>query len=229
MCIPWDTWVKTCVLPVCIQPILVQEKGWEVFTEIESEETIIPRTIKITKAPRKEETTRKSRAEVKVDRRVTRTTPEKEEDEEDEKPIQEKHTKKPKEEDDDEGPGKKIGEEVSIKLPKQVRKSSNLRYSSSYNLLIVPLSLECDPCFANPRLYVCILTSLFIDDASQDSHLVFSSFSKTLKQNKTKMPNSISYIHSSIYHYKKSFIGRNSAGCSIITYEKSHPYFKYTL
>uniref|UniRef100_A0A095A0C4 Uncharacterized protein n=1 Tax=Schistosoma haematobium TaxID=6185 RepID=A0A095A0C4_SCHHA len=113
------------------------EKGWEVFTEIESEETIIPRTIKITKAPRKE----------------------KEEDEEDEKPIQEKHTKKPKEEDDDEGPeyerdfqreirigrkkkGKKIGEEVSIKLPKQVRKSSNLRYSSSYNLLIVPLSLN---------------------------------------------------------------------------------------
>ncbi|VDP31775.1 unnamed protein product [Schistosoma mattheei] len=98
-----------------------QEKGWEVFTEIESEETIIPRTIKITKAPRKE----------------------KEEDEEDEKPIQEKNTKKPIEEDDDEGPGKKIGEEVSIKLPKQVRKSSNLHYSSLYNLLIIPLSLIC--------------------------------------------------------------------------------------
>ncbi|CAH8552782.1 unnamed protein product [Schistosoma bovis] len=119
-----------------------QEKGWEVFTEIESEETIIPRTIKITKAPHKEETIRKSRAEVKVDRRVTRTTPEKEEDDEDEKPTEAKQTKKPKEEDDEEGPeyerdfqreirigrkrkGKKIGEEVSIKLPKQVRKSND--------------------------------------------------------------------------------------------------------
>ncbi|RTG83953.1 uncharacterized protein DC041_0000354 [Schistosoma bovis] len=97
------------------------EKGWEVFTEIESEETIIPRTIKITKAPHKE----------------------KEEDDEDEKPTEAKQTKKPKEEDDEEGPGKKIGEEVSIKLPKQVRKSSNLHYSSLYNLLIIPLSLIC--------------------------------------------------------------------------------------
>ncbi|CAH8553587.1 unnamed protein product [Schistosoma margrebowiei] len=96
-----------------------QEKGWDVFTEIESEETIIPRTIKITKAPRKEK-----------------------EDDEDEKPTEAKQTKKPKEEDDDEGPeyerdfqreirigrkkkGKKIGEEVSIKLPKQVRKSND--------------------------------------------------------------------------------------------------------
>ncbi|VDP25241.1 unnamed protein product [Schistosoma curassoni] len=120
-----------------------QEKGWEVFTEIESEETIIPRTIKITKAPHKEETIQKSRAEVKVDRRVTRTTPEKEEDDEYEKPTEAKQTKKPKEEDDDEGPGKKIGEEVSIKLPKQVWKSSNLHYSSLYNLLLIPLSLIC--------------------------------------------------------------------------------------
>ncbi|CAH8562024.1 unnamed protein product [Schistosoma haematobium] len=146
----WLLWI--CLIYTLLNSDLyvTAEKGWEVFTEIESEETIIPRTIKITKAPRKEETTRKSRAEVKVDRRVTRTTPEKEEDEEDEKPIQEKHTKKPKEEDDDEGPGKKIGEEVSIKLPKQVRKSSNLRYSSSYNLLIVPLSLvslKCITCY----------------------------------------------------------------------------------
>ncbi|CAH8549564.1 unnamed protein product [Schistosoma guineensis] len=82
---------------------VIIEKGWEVFTEIESEETIIPRTIKITKAPHKE----------------------KEEDDEDEKPTEAKQTKKPKEEDDDEGPGKKIGEEVSIKLPKQVRKSND--------------------------------------------------------------------------------------------------------
>ncbi|CAI2728008.1 unnamed protein product [Schistosoma spindalis] len=107
-----------------------------------------------------EETIRKSRAEVKVDRRVTRTTPEKEDDEEDEKPIEKKHTKKPKE-DDDEGPeyerdfqreirigrkrkGKKIGEEVSIKLPKQVQKSSNLHYSSPFILIIISISLICD-------------------------------------------------------------------------------------
>ncbi|CAH8532242.1 unnamed protein product [Schistosoma mattheei] len=156
----WLLWICFIYTLLNSDLYVTAEKGWEVFTEIESEETIIPRTIKITKAPRKEETIRKSRAEVKVDRRVTRTTPEKEEDEEDEKPIQEKNTKKPIEEDDDEGPeyerdfqreirigrkrkGKKIGEEVSIKLPKQVRKSSNLHYSSLYNLLIIPLSLIC--------------------------------------------------------------------------------------
>ncbi|CAH8568294.1 unnamed protein product [Schistosoma rodhaini] len=56
-----------------------QEKGWEVFTEIDSEEVIIPRTIKMTKAPHKvpptEEVTHKSKAEINVDRRVSKKKP----------------------------------------------------------------------------------------------------------------------------------------------------------
>uniref|UniRef100_A0A5K4FDP6 Uncharacterized protein n=1 Tax=Schistosoma mansoni TaxID=6183 RepID=A0A5K4FDP6_SCHMA len=94
-----------------------QEKGWEVFTEIDSEEVIIPRTIKMTKAPHKvpptEEVTHKSKAEINVDRRVSKKKPEYERDFQREIRIGRKKK------------GKKIGKEVSIKLPKEVQRSKD--------------------------------------------------------------------------------------------------------
>ncbi|CAH8503064.1 unnamed protein product [Schistosoma turkestanicum] len=102
-----------------------QEKGWEVFTEIDSEEIIIPRTIKVTKAPHTEKD----------------DDDEEEKDEDEQKPIQKKITEKPPRE-EDEGPGKRIGEEVSIKLPKETRKSSNSNYFTSHFIHYF-LSLKC--------------------------------------------------------------------------------------
>ncbi|XP_018644187.1 hypothetical protein Smp_138560 [Schistosoma mansoni] len=162
-----------CLIYTLLNPDLyvTAEKGWEVFTEIDSEEVIIPRTIKMTKAPHKEEVTHKSKAEINVDRRVSKKKPEKE-DEEKEKTTEKKHTEKPEE--DEEGPeyerdfqreirigrkkkGKKIGKEVSIKLPKEVQRSSNLNYFSSYIYIINFLPLIC---VYNERNHFCSRESI---------------------------------------------------------------------
>ncbi|KAH8876897.1 hypothetical protein KSF78_0005074 [Schistosoma japonicum] len=123
-----------------------QEEGWEVMTETKSEESIIPRTIKITRAPATELHTSKS--EVKVVRKAQK------------KKREEKPTKKPQKDDDDDDDdddkdkdkdkrgyetirdfqreirigrkrkGKKVGTEQSIMLPKEVYISSQHQFTT---------------------------------------------------------------------------------------------------